>query len=189
MKTARRAALRTEESGRFLAIAARKAGESMKTELRRHQVNLVTLGSGTILLGGWTVLKTLLYLWMGTMLDPENTLSPGMLTLVKLILSVVFSLFTLAAFGVRLYVGRAAQREGMGTPQKNTYLFLAALILLIDCVSILYSAYAFFAGNLAEQSRLDFVVSSVVDMTSVALLTDMIVTARRIRKLRAELEG
>ena len=160
----------------------------MELELRRKQVSLVTLGTGVILFGAWSALRTVLYIWTGPPLEIDQNASPSMLLLVKVIAFLIIGLILLAGFSFRLYIGRSARREGMEGVQKNAYLYLSAFLLLFNFFISMSSLYFAFTRGLTGHTWLDFTVTSLVDLTSTFLLGDLLVTARRLRKLRRQPE-
>ena len=161
----------------------------MEKELRRKQVTLVTLGTGVILFGVWSVVKSLLYFRTNLFNDLDTQIEPKLLPYVKLAVVVIVALFVLADLGIRLKIGRRARAEGMGRRQKNGYLILAALIVLVNITGDLLGVYFIVKNGVPEQSGLDYVVSVLVDLSSTALLAELIITALRVRKLRAMSEG
>ena len=161
----------------------------MEKELRRKQVTLVTLGTGVILFGVWSVVKSLLYFRTNLFSDLDTQIEPKLLPYVKLVTVVIVALFVLADLGIRLKIGRRARAEGMGRRQKNGYLVLAALIVLVNIIGDLLGVYALVKNGVPEQSSLDYVVSVLVDLSSTVLLAELIITVLRVRKLRAMSEG
>ena len=160
----------------------------MEKELRRKQVTLVTLGTGVILFGVWSVVKSLLYFRTNLFADLDTQAEPELLPYM-LATVVIVALFVLADLGIRLKIGRRARAEGMGRRQKNGYLILAALIVLVNITGDLLGVYFIVKNGVPEQSGLDYVVSVLVDLSSTVLLAELIVTALRVRKLRAMSEG
>ena len=161
----------------------------MEKELRRKQVTLVTLGTGVILFGVWSVVKSLLYFRTNLFNDLDTQIEPELLPYVKLVTVVIVALFVLADLGIRLKIGRRARAEGMGRRQKNGYLILAALIVLVNIIGDLLGVYALVKYGVSEQSGPDYIVSVLVDLSSTILLAELIITALRVRKLRAMSEG
>ena len=161
----------------------------MEKELRRKQVTLVTLGTGVILFGVWSVVKSLLYFRTNLFNDLDTQIEPKLLPYVKLAVVVIVALFVLADMGIRLKIGRRARAEGMGRRQKNGYLILAALIVLVNIIGDLLGVYYIAKNGVPEQSGLDYIVSVLVDLSSTVLLAELIVTVLRVRKLRAMSEG
>lgn len=161
----------------------------MEKKLRRSQVTLVTLGTGVILFGVWSVVKSLLYFRTGLFSDLDTQVEPELLPYIKLAVVVIVALFVLADLGIRLKIGRRARAEGMGRRQKNGYLILAALIVLVNIIGDLLGVYYIVKNGVPEQSGLDYVVSVLVDLSSTVLLAELIVTVLRVRKLRAMSEG
>ena len=161
----------------------------MEKELRRKQVTLVTLGTGVILFGVWSVVKSLLYFRTNLFADLDTQVEPELLPYIKLATVVIVALFVLADLGIRLKIGRRARAEGMGRRQKNGYLILAALIVLVNIIVDVLGVYYMVKNGVPEQSGLDYIVSVLVDLSSTVLLAELIITVLRVRKLRAMSEG
>ena len=160
----------------------------MEKELRRKQVTLVTLGTGVILFGVWSVVKSLLYFRTNPFADLDTQVEPELLPYM-LATVVIVALFVLADLGIRLKIGRRARAEGMGRRQKNGYLILAALIVLVNITADLLGVYYIVKNGVPEQSGPDYIVSVLVDLSSTILLAELIITVLRVRKLRAMSEG
>ena len=160
----------------------------MEKELRRKQVTLVTLGTGVILFGVWSVVKSLLYFRTNLFADLDTQAEPELLPYM-LATVVIVALFVLADLGIRLKIGRRARAEGMGRRQKNGYLILAALIVLVNITGDLLGVYYIVKNGVPEQSGPDYIVSGLVDLSSTILLAELIITVLRVRKLRAMSEG
>ena len=160
----------------------------MEKELRRKQVTLVTLGTGVILFGVWSVVKSLLYFRTNLFADLDTQAEPELLPYM-LATVVIVALFVFADLGIRLKIGRRARAEGMGRRQKNGYLVLAALIVLVNITGDLLGVYYIVKNGVPEQSGPDYIVSVLVDLSSTVLLAELIITALRVRKLRAMSEG
>ena len=160
----------------------------MEKKLRRSQVTLVTLGTGVILFGVWSVVKSLLYYRTNLFADLDTQVEPELLPYM-LATVVIVALFVLADLGIRLKIGRRARAEGMGRRQKNGYLILAALIVLVNIIGDLLGVCYIVKNGVPEQSGLDYVVSVLVDLSSTVLLAELIITVLRVRKLRAMSEG
>ena len=161
----------------------------MEKELRRKQVTLVTLGTGVILFGVWSVVKSLLYFRTNLFADLDTQVEPELLPYIKLVTVVIVALFVLADLGIRLKIGLRARAEGMGRRQKNGYLILAALIVFVNITGDLLGVYFIVKNGVPEQAGLDYVVSVLVDLSSTILLAELIITVLRVRKLRAMSEG
>ena len=139
----------------------------MEIELRRRRINLMTLGSGVIAFGVWSVLKTFLYIWVD---------------------SYVFE-FPDIHFALRAYIGLSARSVGMGKKKSRVYIILAAMILASSVVSWVLMLMNHTLNRMANQSAMDYYVSLFVELSSAAMLAEMIYTALRVRKLEKLLEG
>ncbi len=166
-------------------------GMCMESLLRRYQISLVTLGTGVILFGAWSAAKTMLYFIVRPELNvdfgPEY--DPRTVLLIEIVAFGFVGLILLGDLLLRLYVGRAARAEGMGRRRSSAYLYITGVMILFSVFSAGSSLYFSLTGAGDSQNLLDFAVSFVVDVTSIAIMTRLIVTARRVRRLRAELEG
>lgn len=161
----------------------------MEKELRRNQISLVTFGTGVILLGVWSVLKTVLYVLAGPPLDLGEETDPTAILVTKIVFFALLGILIAADILLRLYIGRSARAEGLGRPQKSRYLYLTGFIFAINLAGIGYSLYTAFTAGLGDQSRLDFIASCLVDSVSTGLLLRLILAAKRVKKLRRALEG
>ncbi len=161
----------------------------MEPELRRRRVNLSTLGMGVIAFGGWNILKTLLYLWVDPLLavqESEAELPPSLLP----ILTAIFIFFVVLVSLQYLYIGLSARAESLGKKKSPVYLFVTALLLLLNIASWISLVIA--GGvpqKLESQSSSDYYVSSFVDFTSLVVLGDMLWNGIRARYLKKKLEG
>lgn len=161
----------------------------MEIELRRRRIELITLSSGVIAFGVWTVVKFFLYLAVTPIdlssidIDPELE-RPALALAYALVVLLIALLQSL-----RLYVAFCARAEGQGKVKSRTYIVLTALMLAVNALGFLLLLANFWDGKLAMQSKLDYIVSTVVDFTSLLTLADLLFTALRVRKLRKALEG
>ena len=161
----------------------------MEKELRRNQIALVTLGNGIILFSAWSVVRTILVLFAGPPIDLSAVeIEPEQMPLFMAAVFLILLLMMRPDFLLRLYVGRAARREGMGGKQKSTYLAFAGLILLVSLSLSVASLVFAFKSSLADQSQLEFIVSFLVDLTSSVILAELLITVRRVRILRKAAE-
>lgn len=159
----------------------------METELRRRRSELLTLGYGIIAFGLWSVLKTYLYTWVDPIIkeiDTEEQYKMAATILAYVMISIILA----ADFGLRLYVGMSARAEGMGKKKGRAYIVVAALMLFISVM--LWLASLGFVQSWAEKEALmDYIVSMVVDLTSIAILARLVYNAVKVRQLRRQLEG
>ncbi|MCR5088781.1 MAG: hypothetical protein K6C08_04615 [Oscillospiraceae bacterium] len=155
----------------------------MEMELRRRRTNLSTLGTGVIAFGVWTILKTLLYLWVDSQLAVEISeaeLPPSLLPIL-----IAFFIFFLVLISPQyLYIGLSARAESRGKKKSPLYLFVTALLLLLNIASWISLVITDrIPQKLESRSSLDYCVSSFVDFTSLAVLGVMLWNGIRIRYL------
>ena len=130
-----------------------------ESELRRGQNTLFILGGGVITFGVWSVVKMIMYF----ALDPVVGLDVGL----------------------RFYVGLSARAEARGKKKSRAYIVVAALMaagnLLIFLGALLLAASV---SGAAPDNILDTAVSTIVDITAQITLIELVLTARRVQRLR-----
>ncbi|MBP5167762.1 MAG: hypothetical protein ILP14_00965 [Oscillospiraceae bacterium] len=156
----------------------------METELRRKQISLHTLGTGIILFGAWSVVRAMLVLQAKPLAELDLPDDPQIVLFIKILFFLFLGFFLLASFSFRLYIGLSAQAEGTGRKKKSFYLYLTAVILLINILAFFLSLYSLFTNRFGNYNTLDYIVTILVDLTSNILLAQLISTALRVRKLR-----
>ena len=153
----------------------------MEAKIRRLENNLVTIGTGVVILSLWTLFKTILYVivYWGKIKDLTSTLQPMETALV---FGMVFAA-VLIEFVLHSFIGLSARKEGEGKKIRPIYLIITEIILLLYAAVILIELLPLFR---AEYFSLISVVSIVIDVTSFAFLIDMISSSVRLRKLKKQ---
>ncbi len=153
----------------------------MEAKIRRLENNLVTIGTGVVILSLWTLFKTILYVivYWGKIKDLTSTLQPMETALV---FGMVFAA-VLIEFVLHSFIGLSARKEGEGKKIRPIYLIITEIILLLYAALILIELLPLFR---AEYFSLISVVSIVIDVTSFAFLIDMISSSVRLRKLKKQ---
>ena len=156
----------------------------METELRRRRSELLTLGYGIIAFGLWSVLKTYLYTWVDPIIkeiDTEEQYKMAATILAYVMISIILA----ADFGLRLYVGMSARAEGMGKKKGRAYIVVAALMLFVS-VMLWLASLGFVQSRAEKEALMDYIVSMVVDLTSIAILARLVYNAVKVRQLRRQ---
>ena len=164
--------------------------EPEQKEIRKSQNTLIVVGTGTILFGIWTAVK---FLGLFIMLREETVaalkdkigtvegLSDRFIFWTIIGVSIIVTLFALA---VRTYVGLSAISEGRGKRPKNIYLVFA-IIMIINAVWTFCNS--FFTVQAPEQlgalTRDQSISALIIEATSIIMMTQMVVSAFKIRKL------
>ena len=160
--------------------------------IRKAQNNLIVVGSGTILFGAWSGLKMFGSVFMlrnETVSDFKRVVDvdyTGISNnfLFYSILVIVFVFFTIDIL-FRLYIGRSAIAEGRGKKKSPVYLLAAGIMITFSTLGIVKSLRApdeiAVIGALMPRVT---ITSIVIELTSTIMLTEMIVSAIRIRGLR-----
>ena len=147
-------------------------------KMRRYQNLLTVSGLGVIIFGLWSVLKTILLLFMkeGILSEiPDDTF-------VRVMFFLILGGILLVDVLIRLYVGLSARAEGFGKKKGYGYVVIAILMALASLTSIVL---IFFDTN--EQSIWELIVSVIVEATSLVVTIELLVAAFTVKKLKKEL--
>ena len=169
----------------------------MGAQLRKYQNMLIIIGTGVIYFGVWGYVKLAMYFvsnrsnlleTFSKTMDVE-TLTPEILQVFYIITFAMILLMGGIIFAVRLYVGLSARAEGMGRRHGVFYLVVAVLIVLIEGGILVASVVLYFSGNGGETSFLDMLATAVVELTSVVLTAEMVVSAVKVKRLEKQMKG
>ena len=147
-------------------------------KMRRYQNLLTVSGLGVIIFGLWSVLKTILLLFMkeGILSEiPDDTF-------VRVMFFLILGGILLIDVLIRLYVGLSARAEGFGKKKGYGYVVIAILMALASLTSLVL---IFFDTN--EQSIWELIVSVIVEATSLVVTIELLVAAFTVKKLKKEL--
>ena len=155
----------------------------MEKELRKQQNLLVDAGIGVIMFGIWGVAKINMYLAMSSEfaeaiqsttqafeLD-EPFLVKGFWILIAISLVISLSL--------HLYIGLSAVADGKGKKKGNAYILLTAALLVSN---LQVNRYAYSGG--LQQINTNSVMGLLLDMASLYVMVELLITAIRVKKLR-----
>ena len=147
-------------------------------KMRRYQNLLTVSGLGVIIFGLWTVLKTILLLFLQE--DMVDDLPDGLFY--RVLFFTLIGGVLLIDFLIRLFVGLSARAEGFGKKKGYGYVVIAILMALASLTSLVL---IFFDTN--EQSLWELIVSVIVEATSLVVTIELLVAAFTVKKLKKEL--
>lgn len=159
--------------------------------IRKAQNTLIVVGTGTILFGIWTAVRMFgrLFMLRDETVETMRRLagetiaqfSDSDVFIITIIATVFFMLLFLC---VRTFVGLSALAEGRGLRRRRLYLPIAAIMIISYFVSFFINFF-----TVTEENNLGVLMPQttfsglIIDLTSIIMLTEMIVSAIRIRKL------
>lgn len=169
----------------------------MERELRRHQNTLVIIGSGVIMFGLWSVIKTIAFSILNReevlqMVSGGVALSETDQKVYLLIYYIFMAILLLIDLSFRVYVGRSARREGRGRKRKRdgvAYLVIAALIALFCVIGTVADVMEILDLSSATDNILSLLVSVFIDVTSFITMVELIRAAVRSRQIKRALKG
>ncbi len=167
----------------------------MERELRRNQNLLYCVGTGVIMFGLWSVIKGIMTIFLQkdeliVMLETvKASLTPDQadyfvstFTLVCIIIGIIIGVLLL----MHICVGLSARKEGMGRRKKDRvgYLVVAFILLVLSVALVVPEIPALFKG---VDDLLDEIVTVIVDVTSIVVILELIVTGIKVRILKRKL--
>ena len=147
-------------------------------KMRRYQNLLTVSGLGVIIFGLWTVLKTILLLFLQE--DMVDDLPDGLFY--RVLFFTLIGGVLLIDFLIRLLVGLSARAEGFGKKKGYGYIVVAILIAIASLVSLVLIFF-----DTADRSILELIVSFIVEATSMIATVELLVAAFTVKKLKKEL--
>lgn len=153
----------------------------MNKDLYRYQNTLVIIGTGVMVFGIWSVVRTLMYLFLNhqyLQLLKETSdygINPvGLQLPLIVILAIDLSL--------RLFSGKCARSFGKEGTKFTACIVSAIVLIIIGAMSILRMLASF----PLEEGVLDNVITLFIDVTSLVLLIEMLVSAVNAKRLEAQ---
>jgi len=179
-------------------MTSKKGSENINTQIRKQENSLAISGLAVIAFGIWTVIKTGLML----LISPEefnaqfdideltqeiaeaDDITAGILTgaaAAGIIIAMAIDLF------IRLKVGMAARKEGMGGKKMGKgKIVLAVILSLILMTSVVGGTMEIINSGL-DDSMDTRMIAVLIDLTALSACVHLLYSARRLRKLRKEI--
>ena len=139
----------------------------MDATIRRLQNNLITLGTGTIAFGIWTVIK---YFLLCTVDIPNIIDSTG---------QIPDDIYRIAFF-IICVIGFSARSEGRGKKKGWFYLITAIITILLYVFGVITEITAMFS---ATEGLLNKIITLLIDTTSIVLIIEIIISSIKLKKL------
>ena len=172
--------------------------------LRRSQAILFNIGTGIVIFGVWTIVKTLLTLLTGRyqIFKTAQELSAGSEYFVSprifaVLLVIMFAAMTFIDIWLRFYVGLHARRDARGKKAGRLYIIITCLMILGSILLITANIYTlatrFMAALAAAEAAAQEVVPPVnsdisitgvlIELTSLIMMIELVASAGQVRKL------
>ena len=160
---------------------------AMEKELRRRQSILSTTGLGVIAFGLWSFLKMNLYFLLGadTMfngVEIDPSISRRLVFVLSYILGLIIACVILF---VHARIGRSAISEAKGVQKRYRYVGVSTALIVFYIASVVFTVITL---DFKAPTFPDYIASILVDSTSVIMFTELVLSARKVRSLRQELQ-
>lgn len=165
----------------------------LNRELRRYQNTLVVAGTAVIAFGAWSIIKMLMILGanldrIGELLsiEEEDFAELKSMDNMELVFATIIMIMFLAGiFLLYFYIGRNAQKEGMGI-RHRAYFALALILVIPQAFIAVYSVADFVA---IRDFDLELIITLLVDLSALYALVELDVAAIRVRLVTKKLKG
>lgn len=158
-------------------------------KIRKSQNTLIVVGTGTVLFSIWSAVKLLSVVFLlrqeivEAILKQTGTVEEIPENILFWVVAVMCIIFALVIMGIRTYVGLCAVAEGQGKRRSIFYIIIAVFMILLTTLSVCMSFFITkepdqFSALTGDQSF----SAMIIDATSVIMLTQMVVSALRIRQ-------
>ena len=160
------------------------------------------VGTGIMLFGAWVAVKSFGVLILRKEASVQDFMSsyedaasmtPEKAFISLLVMTAIYAAIELA---VRVFVGRSAIKEGRGEKAGKAYIVFTYLLIFSTLISVLLEIAAIAAITAADLGLLDMDIGSatqssgitalVIDMTSLVMMIQMLVSAGRVRKFKKQ---
>ena len=148
----------------------------MDAKARKTEVNLNTLGAGVILFGAWIFIKFAL-----SMLIYSNEIGELLTDSMMIAANIIIWSTAVIDFIMRLYIGISARSESRGKRKSCFYIVLAGIIVFFELFAVIGEIVLVFFIN---ESLFSYIVTLIIDITSLVIMTELMISAIRIRVMR-----
>lgn len=148
----------------------------MDAKIRKTEINLITLGTGVIFFGVWTLVKSLVSFFL---LDAEirENLSDEMF----IFTIITFWSLIAISFLLNFYVGLSARALGKGKNKSSFFLVVAGIIVFFRSILVVLEITA---AIFDHGDSINLLISAFIDITTIVFLVELMVYSVRLKKIR-----
>ena len=148
----------------------------MDAKIRKTEINLITLGTGVIFFGVWTLVKSLVSFFL---LDTElhENLSEEMIAFTI----ITFWALIAVSFILNFYVGVSARALGKGKNKSSFFLVVAGIIVFFRSILVLLEIIA---AIFDHGDSINLIITAFIDITTIVFLVELMVYSIRLKKIR-----
>lgn len=151
---------------------------------------MIICGIGEILYSVWSIIQGIMYVLLNmnknetliSIFEYENE-SVFSYFLQILFFGIFFIVVATSILLPRIYVGICAFADGHGKRKSPVYLFIA---VFLNLMTILYIIWGIVSFGKTTYDIIDIIIQSIIKATSLWVMTDLIVSAVKLRRIRAE---
>ena len=153
----------------------------MQDKIRKYSHDIYISGLGVVILGFWSLVKTVLLITAGTIQSYNFDDYEGV---AKIIGITLFWIFLAIASGfvliIHLFIGVNAMKVGRGERRKKRFLIVCFLLMLFTILEI----PGYFIHVMTDETIDTVLASVIVNLTMIYLLGDILYSNKQISKLK-----
>ena len=148
----------------------------MDAKIRKTEINLITLGTGVIFFGVWTLVKSLVSFFL---LDTE--ISENLSDEMFIFTIITFWSLIAISFLLNFYVGLSARALGKGKNKSSFFLVVAGIIVFFRSILVVLEIIA---AIFDHGDSINLLISAFIDITTIVFLVELMVYSIRLKKIR-----
>lgn len=163
--------------------------ESIKNDpgsvrFRRDSNTLVTLGTGIIIFGLWSIVKLAGYLIFDIPIYDESLTSEFDGEAMNIVMATFYIMLIMDVL-VRLYVGLNAISEGRGNKNSGTYLAFNVMMILMSIVSVVSVIWVALTADSIDLFT-DYYISLFMELSSLVISIEVYLAALTVRRHKVD---
>lgn len=164
-----------------------RMGKRMEKELRKRQSLLVDTGMGMVMFGIWSVVKINMYLALSSVFSEALQITTQALEPDEpyFIMGfwIIIAVFLVGNLSLHLYIGLSAVADGKGRKKGYAYILLTAALLASNLQT---NWYVYRTG--LRQITINSFMGIFLDMASLYVIVELLITAIRVKRLRKKMK-
>ena len=151
----------------------------MERKVLKLRSNLKISGIAIIALGIWDVIKTIINAFLRKTSEESDD---SVILLIMMI--IIMAIVIIISIGLRIFIGYNAISEGLGKKKSIFYVVLSFFPLVMNILDCFY----YFSSPIVDDYLSTIIVSLIIELTSVFVFINMIISAIRIRGLNNKIQ-
>ena len=150
----------------------------MDARIRKLQIELLTLGTGVIVVGIWSFLRSALTIFVS-----DNNFFQDVPEEAKTFVYIFIIIVTAILFSLDFYIGLSARSESKGKKKRIVYLVFTAISLVVY-IAVALTELITLIMRATTDGIISNIITIIIDITSIVCLAELMINGILLRKLR-----